>query len=260
MKLGFRLIGGYSDLIYLIDMDGTIHRGSCPIQHAKEFIRYLQGGNRTFFLVTNCPGSFQDDLAEKLQTMGIDVEPDNIITSADATADYLASNTFCSKVYFIGGNALKEKIARKGIDIVSEGPDYVVVGYDKEFNYEKMKKATQFILDGAGYVCTNGDSTIPDGNKLVPHTGAIAASIEAASGVKPMIIGKPEPYLLDMLSRRFNLKRDRFCIVGDRLDTDIYFGVKQNTFSFLVLAGVTGMEELKKVRYNQQKSLTIYMT
>jgi len=238
-------MSSYNDLIYLIDMDGTIYRGSCPIQYAKEFISYLQQGNRIFFLVTNCPGNSSDVLAEKLHTMGIDVEPDNIITSADATADYLAGNIFCKKAYLIGGNALKEKIAKKGIDIVSEHPDCVVVGYDKEFNYEKMKKATQFILDGAGFICTNVDSTIPDGNKLVPHTGAIAASIEAASGRKPVIIGKPERYLLDTLSRRVKCRREQFCIVGDRLDTDVYFGVKQNILSFLVLTGVTSMEDLK---------------
>jgi len=236
----------YSNLIYLIDMDGTIYRGTCPIQYAKEFISYLQKKNRIFFMMTNCPGNSADALAQKVQGMGIDVGPDNIITSADATADYLANNTLCSKVYIIGSDALKEKIAEKGIDIVCERPDYVVVGYDKEFSYEKMKKAVQFILDGAGFICTNGDSTIPDGKKLVPHTGAIAASIESASGVKPVIIGKPEGYFLDTLSRRLNCRREQFCIVGDRLDTDIYFGVKQNILSFLVLTGVTSIDDLKK--------------
>ncbi|HHW47229.1 MAG TPA: HAD-IIA family hydrolase [Clostridiaceae bacterium] len=239
-------MGVYSKLVYLIDMDGTIYRGTCPIEYAKEFIRYLQQKNRIFFLVTNCPLNSAGALARKVQGMRIDVGPGNIITSADVTADYLVSSTSCSKAYVVGSDALKEKIAGRGIGIVSEGPDCVVVGYDTEFSYEKMKKATQFILDGAGFICTNGDSTIPDGNKLVPHTGAIAASIETASGTKPVVIGKPERYLLDTVSRRVKCKKEQFCVVGDRLDTDIYFGVKQNILSFLVLTGVTTIDDLKK--------------
>lgn len=237
-------MNAFKDLVYLVDMDGTIYRGSDPILHAKEFISYLQQKGRKFLLVTNCPGNSTDVLIEKVRNMGIYIGQNNIISSGDVTAEFLCSSTY-KRIYLIGSDALKEKLTGKGINVVTEDADCVVVGYDQAFDYKKMKEATQFILDGAEFICTNCDFTIPEGDKVVPHTGSIAAAIEAATGIKPVYMGKPEHYLLDAVVQRFGCDRSKCCIIGDRLDTDIYFGVKQNIISFLVLTGVTNPEMLK---------------
>ncbi|HHV60645.1 MAG TPA: HAD-IIA family hydrolase [Clostridiaceae bacterium] len=234
----------FKDLAYLIDMDGTIYRGSVPIPHAREFIRYLQQNRRKFLLVTNCPGNSTNALVEKVRNMGIHIGCNDIISSGDATAEFLCTSPY-KRIYLIGSDALKDKLVKKGINVVTEDADCVVVGYDLSFNYKKMKEAAQFILNGAGFVCTNYDLTIPDGDRVVPHTGSIAASIEAATGVKPVYMGKPEYYLLEAVIKRLNCSRDKCCTVGDRLDTDIYFGIRQNIKSFLVLTGVTTREMLR---------------
>lgn len=235
----------YKNLIYLIDMDGTIYRGSLPIPHVKEFIRYLQDNNRKFLMVTNCPGSSKKKRVDKLSAMGIEVTEDKIISFGDATVDYLINNTKFSRFYLIGSKALEELFIQRGLEIVHENPDCVVVGYDVNFTYDKLKKAVNFILNGAGFISTNIDNTIPEGSQLIPHTGAITASIEAATGAKPVIIGKPERYLLDTAIDRLHCSKEQCCVIGDRLDTDIYFGVKQNILSFLVLTGVTKKEMLE---------------
>lgn len=233
------------DLVYLIDMDGTIYRGSTPVPYAEEFIRYLQENERKFLMVTNCPENSTEALLQKVREMGIEIGEENIISSGDATAGYISDNTTYKRIYLIGNEAFKDKLIEKGLQIVSDNPDCVVVGYDREFDYKKMKEATQFILDGAGFICTNCDNTIPEGDKIVPHTGSIVASIETATGVKPIMIEKPERYLLDAAINRFNCSKEQCCMIGDRLDTDIYFGVKQDIISFLVLTGITNKKILK---------------
>ena len=109
-----------------------------------------------------------------------------------------------------------------------------------------MTKAVQLISNGAKFICTNGDLTIPHGESFVPHTGAITSSIEAATGVKPTIIGKPEGTMLNIALEILNCEREDCCIIGDRLDTDIIMGVNFCMPSYLVLTGVTDRKLLSK--------------
>lgn len=233
--------------VYLIDMDGTLYHGSTPIDHAKEFIQYLQNSNRKFAMITNCPGSSAIDLVKKLIRMGIEVDEGNILTSGQATASYISDNKIAARVYLIGNKALEAEMLKKNIQIVNADPDYVVVGYDKHFNYEKMKKAVNYILGNAKFIVTNNDYTIPDGNTFIPHTGAIAICIEKATGINPLIIGKPEKYMLEAVQMNLGCNKDEQCIIiGDRLDTDIAMGIRHGIPSYLVMTGVTSIDLLKK--------------
>jgi len=227
-------------------LDGTIYRGDSPIPYAREFIEYLNENDRKYLLLTNCPGNTPGLLVEKLSRMGISVREDNILTSGQATASYLEKNYKGERVYLVGGEALEEELRKKGIDVTRElrgdGCDCVVVGYDKQFTYEKMTVASQLIAGGARFICTNGDLTIPHGETFVPHTGAISLSIEAASGVKPIVVGKPEKAMLDTAMELLGCRREDCCIIGDNLDTDISMGTRFNIQSFLVLTGVTNRD------------------
>jgi 4-nitrophenyl phosphatase len=233
-------------LIYIIDMDGTLYHGNSPIEHAKEFIQYLQQNNRKFILATNCPGNSPAGLVAKLSSMGIEVNESNILTSGQVTAAYIAENKIASKVYLIGSQALEEELIKKGIQVVQNEPDCVVVGFDRDFTYEKMKKAVGFILGGASFIATNCDYTIPEGELIVPHTGALSAGIEIATGVKPLILGKPEKYILEEVQHRLICCKEECCIIGDRLDTDIATGIRFGVNSYLVMTGVTGYDLLKE--------------
>jgi len=230
---------------YLLDLDGTIYRGQVAIPHAKEFVNYLKRNNRRFLLLTNCPGNSPDRLRQKLYGMDIEVGPEHILTSGQATASYIAALNPAAKVYLIGSTALGNELMQRGMRLVEENADYVVVGYDKDFHYEKMKKASQMIFQGAQFICTNSDNAIPEGDMLVPHTGAIALSIQAVTGVEPVYIGKPNEFIIDEALKRLNCTKDDCCIIGDRLDTDILTGVKNEIESYLVLTGVTDRQQLQ---------------
>jgi HAD superfamily hydrolase (TIGR01457 family) len=233
-------------LNYLIDMDGTLYHGREPIQFAKEFIQYLNENNRSYLLATNCPWHSPAELVKKLLSMDIQVGEENILTSGQAAASYLARVYPGARAYVVGTPALKKELLSLGIQIVQDQPDCVVVGHDPDFTYEKMKKAARFIIGGAAFVVTNGDSTIPAEDGIVPHTGAIAASIETASGIKPLIIGKPEGEFLNEAFHRLNCTKESCCIIGDRLDTDILTGVRHGILSYLVMTGVTDEKELEQ--------------
>jgi 4-nitrophenyl phosphatase len=233
-------------LVYIIDMDGTLYHGTSPIEHAKEFIKYLQENNRKFILATNCPGNSPAGLVAKLSSMGIEVNEGNILTSGQVTASYISDNKIASRLYLIGSQALEEEMIKKGLQVVQEEPDCVVVGFDRYFTYEKMKKAVGFILNGAKFIATNSDYTIPEGGLIVPHTGALAAGIEIATSVKPLTLGKPEKYIINEVEHKLNCCKEECCIIGDRLDTDIATGIRFGINSYLVMTGVTSYDLLKE--------------
>jgi len=231
---------------YLIDLDGTIYRGGVPIKYAKEFIEYLTKNNREFLIVTNCPISNPTGIVDKLHNMDINVKEENILTSSHAVGGYLERELSAKKVYVIGSPALKNLIQQRNVELVEENPDAVIVGYTTDFTYEHMKKATHFILAGAAFICTNPDDTIPDGDTFTPHTGSIAASIICATKKNPVIIGKPEKYIVAEALDRIQAKTDECCMIGDRLDTDVLTGLNYGMKSFLVLTGNTNKEMLEK--------------
>lgn len=180
--------------------------------------------------------------------MDIEIKEENVLTSGQVTAAYL-QNLHLNRVFLLGGEALKDELEQRGIEITDEKPDCVVVGYDRGFTYNKMEQAVKMILDGARFIATNSDTTIPSGNSLVPHTGALYVGIEAATGVKPLVMGKPERYMLDEAVNILGCSKDDCCVIGDRLDTDIAFGERHGIRTYLLMTGVTRTEDLKGSLY-----------
>lgn len=224
---------------YIIDMDGTLYHGKVPVKFAKKFINYLQLNNKEFILATNCPEHTSYELKFKLAEMDILVEEQRILTSGQATASYLAEYMPGARIYLIGSDAFRSELIKNGLKIVETKPDFVVVGFDRSFNYKKLSKAVKCIFEGAQFIITNNDFTIPYGDFIIPHTGAIASGIEAATGIKPIVMGKPEKYMLDASLKRLVCSKDNCCIIGDRLDTDIAMGKKYGVTTYLVMTGVT---------------------
>ena len=222
---------------YLIDLDGTIYRGTKAVEHAKEFIAYLKENGRKFLFATNCPLNSLEKLADKLKGMDIQCEPSDFINCSMATADYLNEYYKGKKVYAIASPALRQLLTDYGVTLTEDKADVVVVGYDTEVTYEKLKKACVGILAGAEFIATNLDNTIPFLDTFIPHTGANVAFIECATGQKATVIGKPERYMIDTACKIMNCEKDSLCIIGDRLDTDISFGAQNGIDSYLVLTG-----------------------
>jgi 4-nitrophenyl phosphatase len=236
---------------YLItDMDGVLWRGHEPLPGLVEFFRFLRSQDIRFVCATNNASTPAVKLADRLQGWGADVTADEIVTSATATADYLAASLpHGSRLYVIGMEGLRMALQERGFELADQEVAAVVVGIDWNVTYNQFKQAALLIRAGAKFVGTNGDRTFPSPEGIAPGNGALLALIETGTDVKPIVIGKPEPVLYEMSLRRMQAVPEQTLVVGDRLETDILGAVRLNLKSALVLSGVTTRESLAHSDY-----------
>lgn len=231
----------------IIDMDGVLYRGHRPLPGGKEFLNHLEERREAYILVTNNATRTPEMYTAILREMGVEVSPQRILTSALATADYLRKALpQGSRLYVIGEEGLYSALGAQGFQFGERDVEAVVVGLDRQVTYEKLKTATLAIRQGARFVGTNPDKGLPAEEAIVPGAGAILAAIEAATGVKPTVIGKPEPILFQLAMRRMGATEEETAVIGDRLETDILGGQRCGLTTILLLTGVTQKEDLAK--------------
>lgn len=229
----------------LIDLDGVIYRGTTALPGAREFIDWLHTAGIAARLVTNNATLTPQQYVEKLARMGIDVAPDEVFTSALATAQYLRERGQQDKsAYVIGQDGLLDALRGIGMRITCEQPDWVVAGLDRGLTYEKLAIASLAIERGSGFIGTNPDTSFPTERGLEPGAGAILAAIAATTGTSPIIIGKPRPLMLELAMHQLGGTTEDTAMLGDRLDTDIAAAEAAHVASILVLTGVSKREEV----------------
>lgn len=236
---------------YLItDMDGVLWRGQEPMPGLVDFFLFLRRRGVRFVCATNNASTAADELAERLQRWGAGVKPEEIVTSATATADYLATILPAgSRLYAIGMEGLRAALMQQGFVLADENVAAVVVGIDWHLTYNHLKRAALNIRAGAKFFGTNGDRTFPNPEGIIPGNGALLAALEAATDVKPFVIGKPSPTLYQMALKRLSAAPEQTLVLGDRLETDILGAVLLGLKSALVLSGVTSREQLAASDY-----------
>lgn len=230
--------------VFLIDCDGTLYRGDTVIEGAVEFINYLNKNDYQYLLITNCPLHSSAELSLKLLKMGMSVQHNKIITSGMVTAYFLKNEFNINNVSILGSEALKCEFVKQKIEIKDIKPNAVVLGYDPYMNYKRLSKAVQMLHEGALLFSTNADNCIPLGDIFVPHTGALTAAVECASGKKAITFGKPQHYMADYCCKLLSVEMSQFVMVGDRLDTDIAFAENLGFPSFLINRELSNVQNL----------------
>lgn len=226
--------------LYLLDLDGTVYRGSEPIPGAEESIRVLLARGARVRYLTNNSAATPDGVARKLRSMSIPCEPDWVYTSTDAAAQkLLALGHRC--VFAVGEPGLFENLRRHGLETTfGSAPDAVLVGVCRSLTYELVDQALQHLLRGTYFLATNTDATYPlEADRVQPGAGAIVAAIATAAGRQPEIAGKPEPHMVQQILARENLPPEEALLVGDRVETDIECGLRAGVPVLLVMTGVT---------------------
>jgi len=224
----------------VIDMDGVLWRGNTPLPGLSEFFDLLRGRPIAFRLATNNVSKTPGQYVEKLALMGVQVAPDEILTSAGVTAQYLAASAPGASVYVIGGNGLRQALLDHHLQLSDGGrADFVVVGWDPELTYARLADAALLVRAGATFVGCNPDRTLPSERGLLPGNGATLAFLEAATEVAPLIIGKPERTMFDVAVGAMGLDPAHTAMLGDRLETDILGGQRAGLRTILVLTGVS---------------------
>ncbi len=232
----------------LLDMDGVIWRGYEPVIDIQALFDKIYQLECQPYCVTNNATSTVDGYLERLNGFGVGLSPDQIITSAEATASYLAGYIQeGSSIYVIGEEGLKETISKYGFRITDDPeldqPTAVVVGLDFNITYKKIYLAANLVREGALFIGTNPDKTFPMSGGLAPGAGSIISPVEAASGTVPVMMGKPEGHLYQMALSRSGSLPEETLMLGDRLDTDILGAQRLGIRTGLVLTGISSLDD-----------------
>jgi 4-nitrophenyl phosphatase len=223
----------------ILDLDGTVYLGSEQVPGASEFVSFLAKSGIQCLFVTNRSNRKPEDVAAHLQEYGIPCGVEHVLTSSQAAVQYLKHGS----AYVIGEEGLTSELTKAGIAITDHAPDYVIVSLDRQFNYEKLQIASNLIAGGATFIATNPDKVLKVSTGLNPGTGSIVAAVEAASGVKPLVIGKPEKLIMEMSLARMGLSAAEVIAVGDNVLTDIPAGAAAGMKTVLLLTGVSKRHE-----------------
>ena len=226
----------------ILDMDGTLMKGNQPLPGLRELFISLKNINKPYRIVTNNATHSPLDYQQKLAQCGVKVPTHTILTSAIATATTLQNQLQKgSAIYVIGQPALVSALTEVGFTIlkgVNRGASAVVVGGDPSLTYDKLKFATLHIQRGSHFFGTNPDLVYPTEEGLVPECGTTLAALEAATGVSPIIIGKPSPILFELAMADLGTIAKNTVVVGDRLETDILGGLRAGCKTILITTGV----------------------
>lgn len=240
---------------YLIDLDGTVYKGNEPIPEAIAFVNELKDKKISFLYVTNNSTTTPEKVAERLQGMGAPATKEDILTTCQASASYIADKKPGGTVYFIGEEGLKYSLENQGLIFQDEHPDFVVIGLDRQVTYEKFTKACLAIRNGAHFISTNSDVAFPTEKGLAPGNGALTALVSTSTGVLPVFIGKPESIIVEEGLKKLGLPKSDCLMVGDNYHTDILAGIRADVDTLFVSTGVTLWDELEK--QNQQPTYRI---
>ncbi|RHW42874.1 TIGR01457 family HAD-type hydrolase [Neobacillus notoginsengisoli] len=224
---------------YLIDLDGTMYKGSERIEAASDFVNRLKSKGIPYLFVTNNSTRRPEQVAEKLRSFDISADSSQVFTTSQATASYIAEQKAGAKVYMIGEEGLAHALKEQRLVPAGKDADYVVVGLDRDVTYEKLAVACLAVRNGAIFLSTNGDIAIPTERGLMPGNGSITSVIAVSTQVNPMFIGKPEAIIMEQALEVLGTAKEETLMVGDYYDTDILAGMNAGLDTLLVHTGVT---------------------
>jgi arabinose operon protein AraL len=235
---------------YIFDLDGTVYLGEKLIPGAGETILTLRNMRKKVVFLSNKPLYTREDYAQKLTNMGIPTNATEVINSSYVMARYLSELSPRAKIYVIGEAPMLNELKRAGFQ-VTENPreiEYVVVAFDRTFNYDKLNIAFQAISQGAHFIATNPDRTCPCEDGQIPDCAGMIGAIEAVTGKDvETVVGKPSSITVDIILNVMGLSARDCLMIGDRLATDISMGKKNGISTALVLTGVTKPEDLRNL-------------
>ena len=230
---------------FLLDMDGTFYLGDRLIDGSLDFLSALERTGRTARFLTNNSSKSASVYAEKLRRLGVPEQYRDVISSGHAAAHYCMRHFPGQKGFLMGNPMLAEELTGMGLLLTEDADaDYVLAAFDTTLDYPRMCRVCDLIREGKPYIATHPDFNCPTETGFIPDSGAIAAFVTASTGKVPTYFGKPYRETVEMISEATGISRDKMCIFGDRLYTDIALGKKHGVTAVLVLSGETTPEDV----------------
>jgi len=238
----------------LFDLDGVVYLGPLAVPGAVDGIAALRDRGAKLGFVTNNAARPPAEVAEHLRELGVDAQPEDVVTSSQAAAQLLADRFGSgAKILIVGGDgivAALDEVGLVGVHSADEAAVAVIQGYAFDLTWAQLNEAAIAIQRGAYWVATNTDSTRPTDRGIVPGNGAAVDAVRVAVDVDPEVAGKPFRPLIDVTMTRLSSKCPIF--VGDRIDTDIAGAAVVGIDSLFVLTGAHGPRELLAARPDER--------
>ncbi len=238
--------GSHRLQVVILDLDGVVYRGDRPVDGAVELIGRLHGAGLLVRYATNNSMSTRSAYAERLRRMGITADAAEIVTSTSATIDHLRRHEpQVRTVLAVGADGMVEELRTAGYEVFRAADakdrqvDAVLVGLDPDFDDRRLAAAAREVRAGARFIATNADARYPTPTGFRPGAGAMVAGIREASGVEPLVIGKPEPAMFRAILDATGVGPMEALVIGDNPDSDIRAAHRAGIESVLVLTGVT---------------------
>jgi HAD superfamily hydrolase (TIGR01450 family) len=240
-----RKIWGQYDLL-LADLDGVIYEGSVAIKNAVESINQIAKQKINIGYVTNNSSRKPETIVQQLLELGLTAKPEEIISSGQTAVELLQTKISAgAKVLVVGGEGLRARVLSGGFEVVNSSddkPEAVIQGFAPDVSWKDLAEASYSIQNGAVWVATNNDWTLPQEKGLAPGNGTLVGAVHTAVGQLPIVAGKPEPAIFQTAINLFQPNKALF--VGDRLDTDILGANRAAIDSVLVLTGVSSRKDV----------------
>lgn len=237
------------------DLDGVVYAGKQAVPHAVAALEAARREGRPIVYATNNASRPPESVAEHLRALGLTCEPQDVVNSSQAGAGLVAERVEAgATVLAVGGPGVAQALRERGFEAVTpqqriDDPSVagrisaVLQGYGTDIAWADLAEAAYAIRDGAAWVATNTDLTIPTGRGIAPGNGSLVRAVGYAAGIEPVVAGKPHPPLYQAAADRLGLPADRLLAVGDRLDTDIEGAYRADMRSLLVLTGINGLAD-----------------
>ncbi len=259
-------------LLLLVDLDGVVYRGADPVPGVAAVLADRAARGDDVVYVTNNSMHYRADYQARLAAMGAPVRPETVVSSARATAAYLKEHDpDIRRVLVLGAGGLERELRDEGFDVVTSGaaatrmsqeviegfaaagnPDAVVVGLDPNLTYARLAVASDCVRAGAHFIATNLDPVYPTERGVRPGAGSVVVAVEAASGVVPISIGKPAPYLLEAAAHAVGREPAEAIMIGDGIATDLAAARVVGARCILMLTGVSTRAEVEALPADQQ--------
>jgi HAD superfamily hydrolase (TIGR01450 family) len=230
---------------WLFDLDGTVYRGDVLVPGAAETLAALRAAGRRVVFLSNKPLESRADYAAKLTRLGVPAETDDVINSSLVLARHLSVLDPRAPIFVIGEPPLIAELRAHGFEVRDDRHvRWVVIAFDRTFDYAKLNTALQAVRQGARLIATNPDRTCPTADGEIPDCAGMMAAVEAVTGAcVEVVVGKPSSIILDVALARLGVPATDAVIVGDRIETDIVMGKRLGLATVLVLSGVTRADD-----------------
>lgn len=229
-------------MAWLVDLDGVVWLADRPIPGSADAIATLRARGEAVWFLTNNSSLTESDYVAKLHRVGVAAGAGELLTSAQAAAALVPRG---STALVCGGPGVDEALQARGVRTRRDGDaDVVVVGWHRDFDFDRLATAARAVRRGARLLATNDDATYPAPDGPLPGCGAILAAVQVASGVTAEVAGKPNEPMAALVRARLGNTLARSTLVGDRTNTDGAMARRLGIRFALVLSGITAPEDL----------------